>query len=305
MDPEWIGLGKEEDEHYSSGPSGGVNTTYGLGGGSSPDWVGLDSEGSWGLQDGPADGAKGSSSDLKDEGSSITLDFDDEMNKIEKKLVSAVKKKSQGFYETDLPKDTILPSGASQVRPVEKLTKNQAKPSDEGSKSKLSLTEAYGSVMLKDHCQSVKHACILAECVPTWLAVADGWGVELIEIFMDQPQKGKWFVEGLGVKNKILILPTIVGVRGGVWRTSSDSVLLVQGSAKFVQRMVTGLSAIGVTSNSHKIIIASSQKIRNLDLSFKFQRLAHDRLGGVTNDVGYIGLSLAVSLHRINLRFPK
>ena len=114
MDPEWIGLGKEEDEHYSSGPSGGVNTTYGLGGGSSPDWVGLDSEGSWGLQDGPADGAKGSSSDLKDEGSSITLDFDDEMNKIEKKLVSAVKKRAKGFMKRIYPRTPSCPLGQAK-----------------------------------------------------------------------------------------------------------------------------------------------------------------------------------------------
>ena len=89
-------------------------------------------------------------------------------------------------------------------------------PPDEGLKPKMNLTEAYGSVMPMDHSRSVKHTCILAECVPTWLAVADGWGAELIEIFMDQKYKGIWFVEGLGVKSKILMLPTVVRVRGGV-----------------------------------------------------------------------------------------
>ena len=149
-----------------------------------------------------------------------------------------------------------------------------------------------------EHSHAPKNTYILAECVPTWLAVADGWETELVEIFMAQPEKGQWFIDGLGVKSKVSILPTVVGVRGVVWRTSSDSVLLLQGSAKFVRKMVTGLSTIGITSNSHKIIIASSQKNRNLDLQFKFQRLAHDVLGGVTNDTGYIGFSHAIDLQR-------
>ena len=87
------------------------------------------------------------------------------------------------------------------------------KTSDGGLKTEVNITEAYGSIKSIEHLHVVKHACILAECVPTWLAVADGYKTKQIEMFMDQPEKGRWFIDGLGVKNKVSILPTVVGVR--------------------------------------------------------------------------------------------
>ena len=80
------------------------------------------------------------------------------------------------------------------------------------------------------------------------------------------------------MRTKTKILPTVLGVRNGRWRTSNNAVLLIQGSANFCRQMVTGLVRIGITAKS-KIIIASTQKIRRLDLKFRFIRLAHDALG--------------------------
>jgi hypothetical protein len=44
--------------------------------------------------------------------------------------------------------------------------------------------------------QHASHVCILAESTPTWLAVADGWSADVIEIFSAEPQEATWFVEG-------------------------------------------------------------------------------------------------------------
>ena len=216
LGPERIGIGIEEGKEISPGPSVGENKIYGLEGGSSPDRVGQELEGSCGIQDGPAGGAKAfltSVQGIEDKEVGITLAVNDEMNRGESIVVSAVKKKSQKCHKTDALSDTLLPSETSQACSVEKLPYSYTKPSDEGLTTKGNITEAYGSVESIEHLHAVKHVCILAEAVPTWLAVADGWKTEQIEIFMDQPERGRWFIDGLGVKNKVSILPTVVGVR--------------------------------------------------------------------------------------------
>ena len=111
--------------------------------------------------------------------------------------------------------------------------------------------------------QLVENVCVLAESTPTWIAVADCWGANLIEVFSRQPREVECFTKGLGVRTKTKILPTVLGVRNGRWRTSKNSVLLIQGSANFCHQMVTGLVKIGITAKS-KIIIASTQKIEDL-----------------------------------------
>ena len=93
------------------------------------------------------------------------------------------------------------------------------------------------------------------------------------------------------------MLPTVVGVRGGAWSTGKSPVVLIQGSAKFCQKMVASLVSIGATPSS-KIIIASSQNIRNLALPFRFERMHHDKLGGVSNAECHVGFAKGITLAR-------
>ena len=44
--------------------------------------------------------------------------------------------------------------------------------------SNVGLKEMHGSVSTPK--QHTKNVCILAESVPSWLAVADGWGADLL-----------------------------------------------------------------------------------------------------------------------------
>ena len=270
-------------------PTGRVKD-FGLDGGSSPDWVVKVVEEPYGFQVSSTVGAKVGT------GAIIASKEGRLENEIER--AGADKKNSPECNKTEPLRNTRLLSEIDRVISIEKKFQKDPKETQKTLKTNLpAKIQTYGFIKNK-HFHAVKHVCILSESVPTWLAVADGWGAELIEIYMDQPERGQWFIDGLGMKKRVSIIPTVVGVRRGVWRSSSDSVVLIQGTAKFVQKMVTGLSAIGVKSDSHKIIIASSQKIRNLDLQFKFQRLAHDKLGGVSNDIGNIGFSTAVQLAR-------
>jgi hypothetical protein len=55
------------------------------------------------------------------------------------------------------------------------------------------------------------------------------------------------------------------------------------------------LDSINVTPTDHKIIISSTKRISKV-VDFKFKRLSHQKLGGVTNCEGFIGFSKRVSL---------
>ena len=63
------------------------------------------------------------------------------------------------------------------------------------------IKEVHGSVgKPKQHIQNV---CILAEGAPTWLAVADSWGADLIEVYSEQSNEIHWFADGLGLKTEM------------------------------------------------------------------------------------------------------
>ena len=90
-------------------------------------------------------------------------------------------------------------------------------------------------------------------------------------------------------------LPTLVGVRNGRWKADKNSLVLIQGSARFSKKMLSNLESIGITPTNHKIIISSAERISKV-YNFTFQRLSHRELGGVTDGIGFIGFSKQVRL---------
>ena len=307
MSPEWIGSGEEViNVQTLIGPAEDANKGYGSDEGLGPERAGKDFEESLRIRDAPSGGEKPKvlranekGSTTEPEGNAVATGSQD--NREEDVLEdcsshSKWHKKSQGERITAFPMDTSTTTSDGHVSEAGSemsidVHSKQSQNCEQGS----TPTELRGQASSGK--QHVENVCILAESSPTWIAVADCWGANLIEVFSPQPREVECFIKGLGVRTKTTILPTVLGVSKGGWRSSKNAVLLIQGSAKFCHQMVTGLVKIGVTSNS-KIIIASTQKIRRLDLKFRFIRLAHDVLGGVTNSTHHIGFTEGIVLTR-------
>jgi hypothetical protein len=77
----------------------------------------------------------------------------------------------------------------------------------------------------------IKHVCILAEFSPTWLAVAERWKTSLVEVYSEKGEDNEWFTDEPRLKLKVL--PTLVGVRNGRWKSDNNSLVLIQGSPMF------------------------------------------------------------------------
>ena len=145
------------------------------------------------------------------------------------------------------------------------------------------------------------HVVLLAEAIPSWLPVVDGWGAD--HIFLHCEREERWYRKHLSVSTPLSFFPTVAGIAKADWTGQANKVIIVQGSALFCRKMVGGLADIGVTEES-KIMITSNEKCRNLKLSFKFLRLSHSKLGGATNTITSVGFSKACGVAK-NTSFAK
>ena len=145
------------------------------------------------------------------------------------------------------------------------------------------------------------HVVLLAEAIPSWLPVADGWGSERIFLYCEREEP--WYRKLLDVSTPLSFFPTVAGIAKADWTRQANRVIIVQGSALFCRKMVGGLADIGITEES-KIMVTSNEKCRNLKLSFKFLRLSHSKLGGATNTITSVGFSKACGVAK-NISFAK
>ena len=134
------------------------------------------------------------------------------------------------------------------------------------------------------------HVILLAESIPSWLPVVDGWGSE--HIFLHCEREKFWYRSNLDLATPLSLFVTVAGIAKAEWINQPNKVVIIQGSAPFCRKIVCGLASIGITEET-KIIVTSNEKCRNLKLSFKFLRLSHSNLGGATNTITSIGFSKA------------
>ena len=134
------------------------------------------------------------------------------------------------------------------------------------------------------------HVILLAEAIPSWLPVVDGWGTD--HIFLHCEREELWYRDNLDVSTPLSLFITVAGIAKAEWINQENKIVIIQGSAPFCRKMVGGLSSIGVTEET-KIIVTSNEKCRNLKLSFKFLRLSHSKLGGATNTITSVDFSKA------------
>ena len=136
---------------------------------------------------------------------------------------------------------------------------------------------------------------LLAEGIPSWLPVIDGWGAEKIVLYCAKEEV--WYRHNQKFKTPLILCPTVAGMAKAGWVEEENKVLLVQGSASFCKKMIDGLTSLGINDQT-KIIVTSNEKCRNLKLSFKFLRFSHSRLGGATEIVTSVGFSKACEIDK-------
>ena len=134
---------------------------------------------------------------------------------------------------------------------------------------------------------------VFAERVPSWLPVVDGWGSEDISLYCEKELE--IFRKALRFKGGLTKHQTVVGMKSCKWWEERQKVVVIQGSSGFVKKIVKGLTSIGVTGED-KIIVATNKRNRTLPISFKFLRIDHSLIGGVTNTISHIGVSSGFSL---------
>ena len=86
------------------------------------------------------------------------------------------------------------------------------------------------------------HVVLLAEAIPSWLPVIDGWRTE--RLFMHCEREELWFSDNLKLTTPITTFPTVAGLARAEWRVQVNKVIIVQGSASFCRKMVEGLSKL-------------------------------------------------------------
>ena len=138
-----------------------------------------------------------------------------------------------------------------------------------------------------------KFVVLLAEAIPSWLPVINGWGAD--RLFMYCKCEEAWYRSNLELKTPLDVYPTVAGLAKGDWLQQPNKVVIVQGSASFCKKMVDGLASIGITEQT-KLIVTSNEKCRKLKLSFKFLRLSHSKLGGATDTITSIGFTKACNI---------
>ena len=133
-----------------------------------------------------------------------------------------------------------------------------------------------------------KLVVILAEEVPTWLSVVDGWGAD--HLFLHCQQEVDWYRSNMELLTPITSFPTVAGLAQADWRHEPNKIITIQGSYLFCKKMVNGLIGLGLDT-SHKIIITCNERCKNLKLSFKFLRFKHEVFGGATDQTTHVGFS--------------
>ena len=59
------------------------------------------------------------------------------------------------------------------------------------------------------------HIVLLAEAIPSWLPVVDGWGVE--HIFLHCERKELWYRYNLEVATPLSLFSTVAGIANADW----------------------------------------------------------------------------------------
>ena len=121
---------------------------------------------------------------------------------------------------------------------------------------------------------------IFSEVIPSWLAVVDRWGCEMIYLFCASEQEG--FKEALNLLTPITQIRSAAGMRGKAWMMVQRPVVLIQGSSGFCSELVQGLAGWGLTADD-RIALVMSKSSRGLSISFISRRLSHSDFGGVTS----------------------
>ena len=111
---------------------------------------------------------------------------------------------------------------------------------------------------------SPEHVVIFAEGIPSWLASADAWGSSQLSMYCEKEEL--WYRKNLDVMTPLDVYPTVAGMSRASWKTSTNKMILVQGSSSFCKKMIAGLQSIGI-SEEDKIVVASV-KVLNLVLNF-------------------------------------
>jgi hypothetical protein len=129
---------------------------------------------------------------------------------------------------------------------------------------------------------------VIAEFVPSWLAIVDSWGASQISLFCEGELEG--FRENLDLKTPVRIHRILAGSKTGRWWKEEKRIVMVQGSASFVTKILHALVSIGITKQD-QIIVAANKKIRKSPISLHFKRIFHGNIGGVTSSTSFLGFS--------------
>ena len=93
------------------------------------------------------------------------------------------------------------------------------------------------------------HVVLLAEAIPSWLPVIDGWGAERLFLYCEREEW--WYRANLDLVTPLSLSPTVAGLAKADWVKQSNKIIIVQGSASFCRKMTKGLSSISHQGYSH------------------------------------------------------
>jgi hypothetical protein len=129
---------------------------------------------------------------------------------------------------------------------------------------------------------------VIAEFVPSWLAIVDSWGASQVSLFCEGELEG--FRESLELKTQVRVHRSLAGAKTGLWWKEDEKIVMVQGSSGFVSKILHALVSIGITKQD-QVIVAANKKIRKSPLSLHFKRIFHGNIGGVTSTTSFLGFS--------------
>jgi hypothetical protein len=129
---------------------------------------------------------------------------------------------------------------------------------------------------------------VIAEFVPSWLAIVDSWGAAQVSLYCEGELEG--FRESLELITPVRVHRSLAGAKIGMWWKEEKRIVMVQGSSDFVSKILHALVSIGITKQD-QVIVAANKKIRKSPLSLQFKRIFHGNIGGVTSTTSFLGFS--------------
>ena len=129
---------------------------------------------------------------------------------------------------------------------------------------------------------------VIAEYVPSWLAIVDSWGAAQVSLYCEGELEG--FRESLELETPVRVHRSLAGAKTGMWWKEEKRIVMVQGTSGFVSKILHALVSIGITKQD-QVIVAANKKIRKSPISLHFKRIFHGNIGGVTSTTSFIGFS--------------